>query len=232
MRSDQVDLRVSTDGAQTAAGAKAHQSAREIRSARKCRKRKCLSCNGFSEQSAPICTKSTTTPCRQRCVGRETWTRVDGTAGGLQRRRGRAWTLWPGSGCGRPPGAGPGRLVGGVRPTGSASMNSTPLIAFLLPVNTAIHLNNWPEALPVVALMAELLAVLVRSLVTPRMPCASTTRATDGTTHQVGERSTTTRCKLTAAPSTGTGTRQSQCAEARPRRADQASNLVAGQHHS
>ena len=62
MRSDQVDLRVSTDGAQTAAGAKAHQSAREIRSARKCRKRKCLSCNGFSEQSAPICTKSTTTP--------------------------------------------------------------------------------------------------------------------------------------------------------------------------
>jgi hypothetical protein len=29
---------------------------------RKCRKRKCLSCNGFSEQSAPICTKSTTTP--------------------------------------------------------------------------------------------------------------------------------------------------------------------------
>ena len=40
----------------------AHQSARRTRSHRKSLNRKCLSFNGFSEQSAPICTKSTTTP--------------------------------------------------------------------------------------------------------------------------------------------------------------------------
>src|SRR5450631_3806898 len=40
----------------------------------------------------------------------------------------------------------------------------TPFIAFLLPVNQATHLNSWPDAVLAVSLMADLLAVLVRSL--------------------------------------------------------------------
>ena len=56
-------------------------------------------------------------------------------------------------------------------------------MAFLLPVNQATHLNScplpWSLACACVTLMADLLAVLVRSLATPQMPCASTTQATD-----------------------------------------------------
>ena len=63
----------------------------------------------------------------------------------------------------------------------------TPFIAFLLPVKKATHLNSWPEASPAVALMADLLAVLVRSLATPQMPCAPTTHATDSATDHVGD---------------------------------------------
>ena len=58
-----------------------------------------------------------------------------------------------------------------------------PFMAFLLPVNQATHLKSWPPpwffAWSAVILMADLLAVLVRSLATPQMPCASTTQATD-----------------------------------------------------
>src|SRR3990167_1496156 len=63
----------------------------------------------------------------------------------------------------------------------------TPFIAFLLPVKKATHLNSWPDASPAVALMADLLAVLVRSLATPQRPCAPTTQATDSATDQVGD---------------------------------------------
>ncbi len=60
-------------------------------------------------------------------------------------------------------------------------------MAFLLPVNQATHLNNCPLpcdcasdwACVCVILMADLLAVLVRSLATPQTPCAITTQATD-----------------------------------------------------
>ena len=58
-------------------------------------------------------------------------------------------------------------------------------MAFLLPVNQATHLKSWllpPSsalACACVTLMADLLAVLVRSLATPQMPCATTTQATD-----------------------------------------------------
>lgn len=56
-------------------------------------------------------------------------------------------------------------------------------MAFLLPVNQATHLKSWPEpwffAWSAVILMADLLAVLVKSLATPQMPCATTTHATD-----------------------------------------------------
>ncbi|NUP84483.1 MAG: transposase zinc-binding domain-containing protein [Burkholderiaceae bacterium] len=62
MRSDPADRGTSGFGTHTATGAEAHQSARKGWSARKRRKRKWLSCNGFSEQSAPICTKSTIAP--------------------------------------------------------------------------------------------------------------------------------------------------------------------------
>ena len=61
-RSDSADAGNRRVQSHRGAWDEAHQSARRIRIARKCRKRKCLSCNGFSEQSAPICTKSTTTP--------------------------------------------------------------------------------------------------------------------------------------------------------------------------
>ena len=67
-------------------------------------------------------------------------------------------------------------------------------MAFLLPVNQATHLNNWPLVWPLpwvwacacVILMADLLAVLVKSLATPHTPCASTTQATDKVAVQSG----------------------------------------------
>ena len=66
----------------------------------------------------------------------------------------------------------------------------TPFMAFLLPVNQATHLKSWPEpwlcARSAVILMADLLAVLVRSLATPQMPCATTTQATDMAAVQPG----------------------------------------------
>ena len=69
----------------------------------------------------------------------------------------------------------------------------TPFIAFLLPVKKATHLNSWPEAVPAVSLMADLLAVLVRSLATPQMPCAPTTQATEAATVQPGCRADSSR---------------------------------------
>ena len=68
----------------------------------------------------------------------------------------------------------------------------TPFIAFLLPVKKATQRNNCPEAAPPeaaawVSLMADLLAVLVRSLATPQMPCASTTQATEKAALQPGD---------------------------------------------
>ena len=62
-----------------------------------------------------------------------------------------------------------------------------PFMAFLLPVKNATHLKSWPEASPAVSLMADLLAVLVRSLATPHTPCDSTTQATDRVAVQSGE---------------------------------------------
>ena len=63
-------------------------------------------------------------------------------------------------------------------------------MAFLLPVNHATHLNSWPApcslACAWVILMADLLAVLVRSLATPHTPCESTTQATDKVALQLG----------------------------------------------
>src|SRR5690606_2277629 len=67
-----------------------------------------------------------------------------------------------------------------------------PFMAFLLPVNQATHLKSWlleppPScACALVTLMADLLAVLVRSLATPQTPCASTTQATDAAAAQPG----------------------------------------------
>ena len=61
-----------------------------------------------------------------------------------------------------------------------------PFIAFLLPVKKATHLKRRPDALPAVSLMADLLAVLVRSLATPHTPWASTTQATDAAAVQPG----------------------------------------------
>ena len=55
-----------------------------------------------------------------------------------------------------------------------------PLVAFFDPVNQATQRNNCPDALlSMIALIALFDAVLVRSLATPAMPCASTTQATD-----------------------------------------------------
>ena len=65
--------------------------------------------------------------------------------------------------------------------------NPTPFIAFLLPVNQATHLNNCPDASPAVILIADLLAVLVRSFATPHTPCARTTHATDKPAAQSGD---------------------------------------------
>jgi hypothetical protein len=62
----------------------------------------------------------------------------------------------------------------------------TPFMAFLLPVKNATHLKSLPEALPAVSLMADLLAVLVRSLATPQMPCATTTQATEAAAAHCG----------------------------------------------
>ena len=67
-----------------------------------------------------------------------------------------------------------------------------PFMAFLLPVNHATHLKSWllpPSsalAWACVILMADLLAVLVKSLATPQMPCAITTQATDIAMVQLG----------------------------------------------
>src|SRR3990167_9097161 len=67
-----------------------------------------------------------------------------------------------------------------------------PFMAFLLPVNQATHLKSWllswssALACACVILMADLLAVLVRSLATPQMPCATTTQATDIAAVQAG----------------------------------------------
>jgi hypothetical protein len=63
----------------------------------------------------------------------------------------------------------------------------------LLPVKKAAHLKSWPEALPAVSLIADLLAVLVRSLATPQMPCASTTQATDIAAVQAGDSADSSR---------------------------------------
>ena len=67
-------------------------------------------------------------------------------------------------------------------------------MAFLLPVNQATHLKSWlllpppAWACALVTLMADLLAVFVRSLATPQMPCASTTQATEATAVHSGFR--------------------------------------------
>jgi len=62
-----------------------------------------------------------------------------------------------------------------------------PFIAFLLPVNQATQRNSRPEAPPATTLMADLLAVLVRSLATPQTPCAATTQATEKAAPQAGD---------------------------------------------
>ena len=54
-------------------------------------------------------------------------------------------------------------------------------------MNQATHLKSWPDAVPAVSLMADLLAVLVRSFATPHTPCDSTTQATDIVTVQLGD---------------------------------------------
>ena len=59
-----------------------------------------------------------------------------------------------------------------------------PFIAFLLPVKNATQRKSCPEAPLEVSLMADLLAVFVRSLATPQIPWAITTQATDITTDQ------------------------------------------------
>jgi hypothetical protein len=60
-------------------------------------------------------------------------------------------------------------------------------MAFLLPVNQATHLKSWLGTPDDVILMADLLAVLVRSLATPQTPCATTTQATDAAAVHSGE---------------------------------------------
>ena len=61
-----------------------------------------------------------------------------------------------------------------------------PLVAFFEPVNQATQWNNCPAPCCVLALMALFEAVLVRSLATPAMPCASTTQVTDAAALQAG----------------------------------------------
>ena len=72
----------------------------------------------------------------------------------------------------------------------------TPFIAFLLPVKKATHLNNWPEAVLAVSLMADLAEVLVRSLATPQTPCAPTTQATDIAAVHCGDKADSSRKPL------------------------------------
>ena len=71
----------------------------------------------------------------------------------------------------------------GWKPTSSSSRpptkKPTPFIAFFEPVNQATHLNSWPLPSADVALIADFDAVLVKSLATPAMPCATTTQATE-----------------------------------------------------
>ena len=68
-----------------------------------------------------------------------------------------------------------------------------PFMAFLLPVNQATHLNNWPEPSPAVNLIADLLAVLVRSLATPHTPCDKMTQTTDIVAVQSGDKADSSR---------------------------------------
>ena len=68
-----------------------------------------------------------------------------------------------------------------------------PFIAFLLPVKKATHLNSRPDASPAVSLMADLLAVLVRSLATPHTPWAATTQATESAADQSGDSADSSR---------------------------------------
>ena len=61
-----------------------------------------------------------------------------------------------------------------------------PFIAFFDPVNHATQRNNCPASPSEIALMADLDAVLVRSLATPAIPCAVTTQTTDAVALQPG----------------------------------------------
>ena len=76
-----------------------------------------------------------------------------------------------------------------------------PFIAFLLPVKKATHLKSCPLAWLAVSLMADLLAVLVRSLATPHRPCAPTTQATDAATVQSGDKADSIRKPRICVPS-------------------------------
>ena len=51
-------------------------------------------------------------------------------------------------------------------------------MAFFEPVNHATHLKSWPAPSELVALIADLEAVFVKSFANPAMPCAPTTHAT------------------------------------------------------
>ncbi len=59
-------------------------------------------------------------------------------------------------------------------------------MAFFEPVKYATHLNSWPAPSADVALMADFDAVLVKSLASPAMPCATTTQATEAAAVQPG----------------------------------------------
>jgi hypothetical protein len=78
----------------------------------------------------------------------------------------------------------------GRKPTRSSNNPPTkkpmPFMAFFEPVNHATQRNSWPLPSAEVALMADLDAVLVTSLATPAMPCATTTQATEAAAVQPG----------------------------------------------
>ena len=59
-------------------------------------------------------------------------------------------------------------------------------MAFFEPVKYATHLNSCPAPWADVALMADFDAVLVKSLASPAMPCATTTQATEAASVQPG----------------------------------------------
>ena len=61
-------------------------------------------------------------------------------------------------------------------------------MAFFEPVNQATHLKSWPAPSALVALMADLEAVLVKSFASPAMPCAATTHATASAADHAGSR--------------------------------------------